>query len=284
MKNSSREILPQAPDPAVQALLSVQRLRFLQISAGESLELPGRPDQCTVFAVEKGHLTFSAESGNQYCLMEEGQAAASVLDTLCILSAVTPCSLILVELQGSVPAGLLGDSLTDGFALFPGGLPAVQEAARSLSSQSREDTPVAAGTASAACWNMLLKLRAASQEPPERPLLVEAAVSIIQDEFATLEGMDELAERLEVSKGYLSRIFTETVGVSPGKYLIRMRIACAKELLLDPDMTVTFAAEACGFSCANYFAKAFRRETGMSPTEYVKRFRDGSGGHLHLLL
>ncbi len=83
-----------------------------------------------------------------------------------------------------------------------------------------------------------------------------------------MEGLDDLAERLEVSKPHLIRTFTREVGVSPGKYITRARIEYAKLLLSEPDMSIAFAAEATGFAGANYFAKVFRRETGLSPTEF----------------
>ena len=44
----------------------------------------------------------------------------------------------------------------------------------------------------------------------------------------------------------------------------------AKQLLQGEDPSITYVAEAAGFASANYFAKVFRRETGMSPGEYVE--------------
>ena len=86
---------------------------------------------------------------------------------------------------------------------------------------------------------------------------------------AFLEGVDELAKRLEVSAAHLGRVFTKKTGVSPGKYITRVRVEYAKLLLRDPDTTISYVAEASGFANANYFAKVFRRETGLSPTEYL---------------
>ena len=100
--------------------------------------------------------------------------------------------------------------------------------------------------------------------------LVEAAVGIIQAEFPFLEGLDELAERLEVSKAHLIRTFTRQTGVSPGRYITHLRLEYAKLLLRGEDPSITYVAEASGFANANYFAKAFRRETGMSPSEYME--------------
>ena len=85
-----------------------------------------------------------------------------------------------------------------------------------------------------------------------------------------MEGVDELAERLEVSKPHLIRAFTRQTGIPPGKYITKVRIEYAKLLLSSEEASVTYAAEASGFANANYFAKVFRRETGMSPSEFLE--------------
>ena len=135
-----------------------------------------------------------------------------------------------------------------------------------------EQGSISGSTASALAYTMLMKLRALPQTPPSTvgSPLVEAAVGVIQDEFPFLEGVDELAERLEVSAAHLTRVFSKKVGISPGKYITRVRIEYAKLLLQDPDATIAYVAEASGFANANYFAKVFRKETGMSPSEFLE--------------
>ena len=149
---------------------------------------------------------------------------------------------------------------------------AVREAVLSLAVLEDEQGLISGGTASALAYTMLLKLRALPQSPAREvgSPLVEAAVGMIQDEFPFLEGVDELAERLEVSAAHLTRVFSKKVGISPGKYITRVRIEYAKLLLQDPDATIAYVAEASGFANANYFAKVFRKETGMSPSEYLE--------------
>jgi transcriptional regulator GlxA family with amidase domain len=149
--------------------------------------------------------------------------------------------------------------------------PAVRELLCTLAILQEHHDPVDASTASGHAYEMLLKLRTFRTENREvSSPLVEAAVSIIQAEFPFLDGIDELAERLEVSKAHLSRCFSQKLGVSPAKYITHVRIAYAKLLLQDESLTISNVAEAAGFACANYFAKVFRRETGMSPTQYLE--------------
>ena len=152
----------------------------------------------------------------------------------------------------------------------------------SLAVLEEEQGRVPGDAASALAYSLLLKLRAL----PERVRvdagspLVEAAVAIIQEEFPFLEGLEELAQRLEVSAAHLGRVFTKKVGVSPGKYITRVRIEYAKLLLRAPDTTIGYVAEASGFANANYFAKVFRRETGLSPSEYLESAPSHSGASI----
>jgi len=64
------------------------------------------------------------------------------------------------------------------------------------------------------------------------------------------------------------RLFTN---LTPVKYLNQCRLnAAAQMLLLQPKPTITSIALECGFSSSQYFATAFYRQFGMSPTAYLK--------------
>ena len=52
--------------------------------------------------------------------------------------------------------------------------------------------------------------------------------------------------------------------------LQNLRVEYAKLLLRSEEPSITYVAEASGFANANYFAKVFRRETGISPSEYIE--------------
>lgn len=146
----------------------------------------------------------------------------------------------------------------------------MRETVAALAVLNEERAPVDGGAASAQAYSLLLKLSSSREEESGLSPLVESAIAIIQEEFPYLEGLDELAERLEISKAHLSRSFMKKTGVSPGKYLTRVRIEYAKLLLQDESVSITYVAEASGFANANYFAKVFRRETGMSPSEFLE--------------
>lgn len=98
--------------------------------------------------------------------------------------------------------------------------------------------------------------------------LVRDAVEMVSTRFSTLEGVEDLARRLGVSKNHLIRVFTAEMGISPGKYLQNTRIDYAKALLLSQDYSIEAIAHMIGYSEGNYFCKVFKKATGESPGRY----------------
>ena len=267
--NEKRDIRPATPAPAVQSLLALPSARFLPLSAGDRITGYGQTGDYILPAAVRGNLTVSAY--DHYALLDPGQAYLLAEPGEYTVQAVSDGLCFLLQLQGEQVPRLLAERLSKGNTLFHGGAAAVREAAMALAVWEDEQGEVPGETASSLAYSMLLKLQAlpAALRVEAGSPLVEAAVAIIQEEFPFLEGVDELAERLEVSAAHLGRVFTKKIGISPGKYITRVRVEYAKLLLQDPDITITYVAEASGFANANYFAKVFRRETGLSPSEYL---------------
>ena len=107
------------------------------------------------------------------------------------------------------------------------------------------------------------------------PLAAEGK-RLIDREYAHYAGVEELAERLGVTKEHFVRAFKKDMGETPGKYLTRVRLENACLYLRSRDYSVDFVAGLCGFSCGNYFDKVFRRACGMTPLEYRRRYWDSS--------
>ncbi len=79
---------------------------------------------------------------------------------------------------------------------------------------------------------------------------------------------NQLLEISHFSKRHFIRRFSAVYHVTPQKYLLRLRMRHACTLLRDNTMAVTAVALQCGFSDANYFSRVFRRERGVTPTQY----------------
>ena len=115
---------------------------------------------------------------------------------------------------------------------------------------------------------LLCELSDADSAAPALPPLVAAAIEDIRKNYAGLYGVEELSERLGVSKSHLVRAFTAALGVSPGRYLTSVRIEAAMRLLLHREYTLDVIASLCGFSGANYLCRVFKKTTGQSPTQW----------------
>lgn len=112
----------------------------------------------------------------------------------------------------------------------------------------------------------------------EKCSLVNASVELMEEEFAELSGIEELAERLGISSAHLTRSFRKEIGMPPIQYLTGLRIQAAINDLLNTQDNLEKIAVKNGFSNANYFAKVFRRQVGKSPTQYRRDHSSPANG------
>ena len=84
-------------------------------------------------------------------------------------------------------------------------------------------------------------------------------------------GLDELAALLGLSRFHFCTAFRQATGLTPHRFLIAMRIARARELLLDPGKPVTEIAASIGYQTPSAFSTAFRAVEGISPSEFRRR-------------
>jgi AraC family transcriptional regulator len=80
--------------------------------------------------------------------------------------------------------------------------------------------------------------------------------------------VDELAGIANVSKFHFIRAFAGTTGLTPYRYLRRLRMDAAADLLRTTNYSVARIAGMCGYRSAGQFAAAFRTEQRLSPAEF----------------
>jgi AraC family transcriptional regulator len=80
--------------------------------------------------------------------------------------------------------------------------------------------------------------------------------------------LDQLAAQAGVSKFYFTRLFKNAMGVSPSRYLLTLRMDEARRLLRETKRSVVDVALDVGYTNPSHFARFFRRETGLSPSDY----------------
>lgn len=90
----------------------------------------------------------------------------------------------------------------------------------------------------------------------------------IRDNYMYDLSMQDLAQMMNYSEAYFSRLFKQCFGRNFTSYLAEYRVNEAKELLKQPTVNVKEIGRAVGYPDSNYFTKVFRRITGQSPSEY----------------
>lgn len=104
--------------------------------------------------------------------------------------------------------------------------------------------------------------------------VVRRALSLVAEHLADAYGASELAADLGISRATLNRIFAAELESSPSAEFLRQRIARARLLLSTTDYPMKAVAASCGFCDSAHLANVFRRETGVTPSDY--RGRQGS--------
>lgn len=84
-------------------------------------------------------------------------------------------------------------------------------------------------------------------------------------------GLKDVAEELEITPGYLSRIFKKVTRKSFSDYVAEVKIEEAKKLLLQDNNRIYEVSSQLGYDDPYYFSKVFKRVTQMTPSEFIAR-------------
>ena len=83
-----------------------------------------------------------------------------------------------------------------------------------------------------------------------------------------------LAREVGMSRSAFASRFAQIVGVPPIEYLANWRMTLAKSALASSEVPMTDIAEMAGYQSVSAFSTAFKRETGLSPTLYVRSLQE----------
>lgn len=100
---------------------------------------------------------------------------------------------------------------------------------------------------------------------------VELAMRLFSEHLHEGWGVEEVGRAAGISAPHLRRLFHEVLGASPRKTFERIRLRRAQELMLQPGPTLESVAQACGYQNGATLSRAFRRELGITPSQWQGR-------------
>lgn len=102
------------------------------------------------------------------------------------------------------------------------------------------------------------------------PEYIIQASNYIKMHFAEPLSIEDIAASVNLSKYYFIKRFGETMNMTPGQYITKIRLEQAIHLLRNTELTIKDIAVKVGYGDDNYFNKAFRKVVGTSPGEFRK--------------
>lgn len=113
-----------------------------------------------------------------------------------------------------------------------------------------------------ACRNVQIKREESSSS------VIDKAKEYIERQYHKDISLDEVSKEVNISPYYFSKLFKEETGENFIEYLTNLRMNKAKELLSNTDMSMKEICCQIGYSDPNYFSRIFKKNIGVTPTEY----------------
>lgn len=119
--------------------------------------------------------------------------------------------------------------------------------------------------------NLVVKLREKNQKSQVKKTdkLMDLAIKYINEHYKDPSlSLEIVAEELSISVSYLSMLLSKLKGITFNKYLVKVRMEKAKELLKLTSEKIINIAGMCGYNEVYYFSHSFKKYSGMSPKEF----------------
>jgi len=128
------------------------------------------------------------------------------------------------------------------------------------------------------CISLIYKIFSELQKqnyiPQNQYNLIKPAIEYVEENFlANKISVPFLADRCGISEAYLKKLFIKKFGMSPIKYIIRLKINHACDLLRTKQYSITQVSELCGYENVYYFSRQFKEYVGTSPSVFVERYK-----------
>jgi transcriptional regulator GlxA family with amidase domain len=111
----------------------------------------------------------------------------------------------------------------------------------------------------------------AAQQPGREPL--REVQRLVLENISATHTVEAMAARASMSPRHFARAFRAETGLTPARYVERVRLESARRRLEDTAQPIAAVAAACGFGTAETMRRSFLRALGVSPAEYRRRFQ-----------
>lgn len=120
----------------------------------------------------------------------------------------------------------------------------------------------------------LMELFSCLEENDARPPdLIDQALDYMHAEYMHELSVQDIAARLGFDRCYFSKRFRQKTGLPPGKYLSRLRLEKAAELMAVHGFSPSVATVSCGYQNLYHFSKMFKAHFGRSPRQWLEQQR-----------
>ena len=119
-------------------------------------------------------------------------------------------------------------------------------------------------------WRRLNAIEASGEVRLRRHPALLRALDYVEEHYAEVFSISELAARAGVSQSHLNALFRQETGAGAEEYLTSLRMRHARSLLLNLYYSIAEVGELTGYPDANYFSRRFRLYHGVPPGVYRK--------------
>lgn len=105
---------------------------------------------------------------------------------------------------------------------------------------------------------------------PRQVEIIDTCTRYMEEHYQEKISLEEISEKLEVSKYYLIRIYKDINKTTPYEYLTIYRVNQAKKMIREKAGSIEDISSKCGFLNANTFIRAFKKYVGMTPTSFKR--------------
>ncbi|MDY3281300.1 response regulator transcription factor [Dysosmobacter sp.] len=124
----------------------------------------------------------------------------------------------------------------------------------------------------------LFEQRVAEEPAEQGERAITGITRYLRDHLAEEVSLSVLAEQFHLNPQYISQLFKNEIGVNFLAYLTNIRMEKAKKLLLSTPLPVAEVAEQSGYGDYRVFTKVFKKNEGVTPSQYRRDFLESTGG------